>query len=244
MGEVRQVLGFDRRVRAEWLELAADLARSGCSPTTMREALRGALNASPEASESTRVVTQTLTILMRVWGTLPPGMRAFRDEALRLYGEVAADERFWLQWGMILATHRFVLDAATHAGRLLALQDDLSVQELHRRLLERWGDRSTVVYAVARVMANFVDWSVLARATQRGVYRATPRRTTRDPRLKVWMVEAWLRANGVPCASLTQIAHAPALFPFELDLVRSEMRRSSRLELMRQGMDTEMLALR
>ena len=153
-------------------------------------------------------------------------------------------ERVWLHWGMTLATHRFAFDLATHTGRLLALQDDVSVRELRRRMAEGWGERSTLEHAMQRALANFVEWGLLGRTDRRGVYRAAPKRTSTQAPLRVWLMEAWLRAKHVPCASLQQIENAPALFPFEMDLVRSEVRQSSRLELTRQGADTEMVALR
>lgn len=240
----RTTLGFDRKLRLGWLDAAALGLRAGDDVAALRARLRGVLAGEVRGESARGALDKTLTVLLRVWCPTTAPLRSLRDEALRLHGEIASDEGLWLHWGMILATHPFALDVATQTGRLLALQDDVSVGELNRRMVERWGASSTLDRALQRTLGNMIDWGVLAHGARRGLYCAVPRRTSPSPEVTVWMIEALLRAQGVPCASLRQIESAPALFPFALKLLAHEMRRSSRVELFRQGVDMDMLALR
>jgi hypothetical protein len=240
----RTRLGFDRKVRFGWLDATVLGLSLGDDLPALRRRLRNVLAQELSDSGPGGAIGKTITVLTRVWAAPTPALRPMRDEALRLFGTVSGDESLWLHWGMVLATHPFALDLATHTGRLLALQGDVSLGEIHRRMVEHWGQNSTLDRAVARMLSNFVDWGVLRSGERRGLYTRTPARPPPSPAVQVWMIEALLRAQGVPCASLGQIQAAPAMFPFALKLVLAEVRESPRMELVRQGMDVDMVALR
>lgn len=240
----RTTLGFDRKLRLGWLDAAALGLRAGDDVTALRVRLRGVLSGEVRGESPGSARGKTLTVLLRVWCPTTAPLRSLRDEALRLHGEIPSDAGLWLHWGMILATHPFAFDVATHTGRLLALQDDVSVGELNRRMVERWGASTTLDRALQRMLGNMLDWGVLTSGSRRGLYRAAARRSAPSAEVTVWMIEALLRAQGVPCMSLRQIEASPALFPFAMRLMAHEMRRSPRVELFRQGVDVEMLGLR
>ncbi|MFO0649933.1 MAG: hypothetical protein U0326_27180 [Polyangiales bacterium] len=238
------MLGFDRKVRLRWLDLVAERILLGDNLPTLRDRLRRTLSVELKDNGSGGALGKTMTVLLRVWANPTPGLRAFREEALRLYRETPSDQTLWLHWGMVLATHPFMCELATHAGRLLALQDDVSLSEVHLRMVERWGDRSTLRRAVQRAMWSLTEWQVLRETGALSIYGATSRRRAPSDAVQVWMIEALLRAQNTPCMSLRQVETSPALFPFDMRLVVSEMRKSPRIELSRQGVDVDMVALR
>lgn len=240
----RSMLGFDRKVRLRWLDLVAERILLGDDLSTLRDRLRHTLSSELNDNGSGGALGKTLTVLMRVWANPAPALRAFREEALRLYRDTPSDQTLWLHWGMVMATHPFVCELATHTGRLLALQDDVSLAEVKLRMIERWGDRTTLRRAVQRTMWSLTEWRVLSETESSGVYAATPRRRAPSEAVQVWMIEALLRAQNTPCMSLRQVETSPALFPFDVRLVVSEMRKSPRIELSRQGADVDMVALR
>lgn len=240
----RTMLGFDRKVRLRWLDLTAEGILLGDDLPALRARLRRVLSSEIADTGTHGAMGKTLTVLLRVWANPSPTQRAFREEALRLYQELPSDQTLWLHWGMVLATHPFMYELATHTGRLLALQDDVSLAEVRLRLIERWGDRSTLDRAVHRAMANLVEWRALRATGTTSVYAPPERRRAPSEAVQVWMIEALLRAAGTPCMSLRQVESSPALFPFDVRLVVSEMRKSPRIELTRQGADTDMVALR
>lgn len=244
MAVSRSMLGFDRKVRLRWLDMTVERLLLGDDLPALRSRLRRALAHDLADNGPGGALGKTLTVLLRVWASPSPALRAFREEALRLYADTPSDETVWLHWGMVIATHPFVFDVATHAGRLLALQQDVSLAEVRLRMIERWGDRSTLQRAVQRVMWNLAEWGALVPATERSVYRRAPKRRPPSDAVQVWMIEALLRAQNTPCLSLRQIEVAPSLFPFAMELVVSEVRKNPRVELTRQGVDNDMLALR
>ena len=78
-------------------------------------------------------------------------------------------------------------------------------------------------------------------------YRATALRQTTDEKLALWFIECLIwsnrQANGrndlqLPLLDLIQ---SPAIFPFELTSHIITLRRSTRFEISRQGLDLEMV---
>lgn len=244
MAVSRAMLGFDRKVRLRWLDLTASRLLLGDDLPTLRDRLRHALSYDLKDNGPGGALGKTLTVLLRVWANPTPALRAFREEALRLYGELPSDQTLWVHWGMVMATHPFMFELATHTGRLLGIQDDVSLAEVRLRMIERWGDRSTLQRAVQRAMWNLAEWGVLRATGTPSVYGPTPKRPPPSDAVQVWMIEALLRAQNTPCLSLRQVETAPSLFPFALQLTLSEVRKNVRMELMRQGADVDMVALR
>lgn len=240
----RARLGFDRKVRLRWLDAALLGAELGDGAPQLRARLRNVLRHDMAETGPGGAMGKTLTVLLRVWGPATPALRGLREEALRLAAEVSEPDRLWLHWGMVLATHPFALDLVAYTGRLLRLQGEVSADEIHRRMNERWGSGTTVRRAVQRMLANLVEWGVLKPGSTRGAYTSAERRVAPSASVQVWMIEALLRAHGVAVMSLQQIESSPALFPFALRLTYPEMRQSERMELMRHGGDVDVFALR
>ena len=76
----RKVLGFDQRIRLEWLEAAAGHAAGGKSYDEMREALLDLLDGVVGGRRYASARSKTVTVLCRVWGALSPERKAFARE--------------------------------------------------------------------------------------------------------------------------------------------------------------------
>jgi hypothetical protein len=66
-----------------------------------------------------------------------------------------------------------------------------------------------------------------------------------DTKLAEWLIEASLIASGSASSILKAITQNPALFPFATESINIRRLEShSRLELLRQGLDEEVIMLR
>ena len=240
------VLGFDRKIRLRWMDAAADWAADGLAPREIGARLDELLEGQVAGGGTDTARRKTITVLRRIWITVPSGLAPLRNDALTLLGGRSGREaRLPLHWGMCLSSYPFVRSAAATVGRLLALQETVALSQINRRVSESWGERETVKHRVWQLAQSFIEWGVLERTAARGVYRVAPKiPIRREDGVGPWLLEAGLAGSGKREQPFLSLAGAPAFFPFDLRLSPSDVARNPRLELYRQGLDEDLVVLR
>lgn len=233
-------IGFDRRVRCEWLDSVAAKQAAGTKIDEIRKFGHRLLRSEYPGDDARG---KTLTVIFHLWVDVPEQAVPLRDAASKLLSEIDPRERVSIHWGLGLATYPFFRDVADVAGRLLALQDNVSLAQLQRRLAERWGERSTTQRAAQRIVRSWIDWGLLKETTQQGTY-AAGRPLAISGALAAWLVEALLVADDVDSQSVSKARANPQLFPFEVRVTGHELRRAARLVVHRQGVDEDVIGLR
>jgi hypothetical protein len=238
----RKVLGFDQRIRLEWLEAAAGHAASGRSYDEMREALLDLLDGVVGGRRYASARSKTVTVLCRVWGGVVPGTEGLRKRAIEALPRVDAAERVALHWAMSLAAYPFFADIATIVGRLLELQDEAPIAHVARRAVELWGDREKVRGGGQKLVRSMADWGCLTESSK-GVYRRrTPQLTVRGE-LAAILAEALIFGGEQSAVPLPQLLRHPAAFPFLVELHAHDLRRAQTFEITRQGLDLDVVSL-
>ncbi len=237
----QRAIGFDRKIRLGWLDATAQWAADGMSATEIRSKLDQLLEGEVSGEAARK---KTKGVLLRTWLLMPEELRPLRNEGLALLSDRSRSDRLPLHWGMVCANYPVVWEVASVVGRLLILQGTVSLAQLRRRIVETYGERSTLVRASQRIMRSFVDWGVLVEAPEKGIYIAAPARPVSDERLTVWLVEAVLRTTGSELGVLNSVLGSPALFPFVIERLPARIfEHSSRLELHRQNRDEDLVVL-
>ncbi len=233
-------IGFDRRLRQQWLDAIASKRTAGATVPELRKFGHKLLRSECPGDEARG---KTLTVLFHLWVDVPAIAVALRDGAGKLLADLDPKHRIALHWGLGLATYPFFRDTADATGRLLALQDSVSLAQIQRRLAERWGQRSTAERAAQRIVRSWIDWGVLRESKERGTYTAS-KPIDLAGQLASWMVEAMLVGADAESQAVAQARKAPQLFPFDLKVSAHELRRAPRLVVHRQGLSEEVVMLR
>lgn len=272
-GSASRAVGLSQRIRLEWLDEAAALARAGRDRaqawSALAEMLRDKVSVGGTSPRGNR--EKTVIILRRIWCEPPPRLLPLRDAGLRLLdgigsagaGELAgaiepagmtepagameSTERLAVHWGMTMAVYPFWHAVAAQVGRLLRLQGLATAAQVRRRVQEQYGERPTVARATRRIVRSFVDWGVLADTETRGQYVAGVPCPVRAPVLVAWLAEAALHVrDGELGAPVQELLGQPGLFPFRVSYVtaRGLVGESPRLDVAHQGLDTEVVGLR
>ncbi len=239
-------IGFDRRVRLDWLERAAGLAINGGSEPDIRRALHEVLRieGSGDDSRGAAARKKTVMILMRTWVVPRTELCRMHRHGLELVQRLPPDKHLPVHWGMVMAAYPFFSTVSEHVGRLLRLQGSAGSAQVQRRLREDLGDRQIVARAGRHVLRSLVDWGPLRDSDDKGVYRASGPQPIEDPELSSWLVEAAIRGNGAASSPLATLVQSPALFPFTLVLPpMTTLEATGRLEVSRQGLDHDVVAL-
>ena len=234
------VVGFDRKIKLEWLDAFADRVAQDQDPATLRSYLHGILEADHPA-ETAR--GKTVTVMMRIWAHIPEEHRDIREQAFELLKSINSKDRIWLHWGMCVMAYPLFNDLASSIGRLLKLQDDVTWGQLHRRLVDGWGERTTVKKAVPRLISSMVGWHVLDESEARGHFVAARQRSTRSKRLQIWLLKAAHVGQGKELVEANELLTLPCLFPFKITVGKADLRGAKDFDLHRQGWDMDMVEM-
>ncbi len=240
-------VGFGQRIQLDWLDRTAYLYIVGHTKDEIEESLQALLQDRLSIGSDARSGNRALTILilLKVWVVVPDGLESLRDEGLELLKRLPSNEHLVVHWGMIMAVYPFFQALAEIVGRLLRLQGTVAASQVQRRMREQFGERSTVERAARRILRCLIDWRVLKETEEKGIYQATPTISVSDTRLVEWLVEASLIASGSASSTLKAITQNPALFPFTTESINIRgLESHGRLELLRQGLDEDVIMLR
>jgi len=240
-------IGFSQRIRLEWLEKTARLFLAGNTreeiETELQDFLQDKLSIGSNPERGAR--EKTITILMKIWVSVPKPLEAFHKEGLEFLKKLPPEDRLAVHWGMAMAVYPFFANVAEQVGRLLRLQESFTLAQIQRRIREQLGERETVARAARRILSSFVDWELLERSAKRGNYKGTSLRPVTYRRLVTWLIESVLLSSNSASGSLKSIAQASSLFPFRVNsLNTNDLKENERLELYRQSLDEDIVTLR
>ena len=237
-------IGFSQRIHLDWLEYTANLVLAG-NPreeivAALGERLKEKLSVGNQPERGNR--DKAITILTKVWVTVPRELQSLRDEGLGHLRRRGPSDRMLVHWCMCMAIYPFFGTVADAVGRLLRLQETAGAAQVQRRLRERFGERETVARATRRIMRAYIDWRVLVEADGKGLYRDTTKRVIDDAPLAVWAIKAMLFGSSDNPRSASALLRGPHLFPFDVTLPSMiELEACEALEISRYGFDQEVL---
>ena len=237
-------IGFSQRIHLDWLEYTANLVLAG-NPreeivAALSERLKEKLSVGNQPERGNR--DKAITILTKVWVTVPREFQSLRDEGLGHLQCRGPSDRMLVHWCMCMAVYPFFGTVADAVGRLLRLQGTAGAAQVQRRLRERFGERETVARAARRILRAYIDWGVLRETGDKGLYRGAAKRVIDDPSLAVWAIKAMLFAAGDNPRSVSVLLRGPHLFPFDVVLPSMrELEACEALESSRHGLDQEVL---
>ena len=246
-------IGFSQRVRLEWLEQTANLVLEGNDKAAVNEALQELLKdkvsvgGHSEGSNRSKIIS----ILRKIWVTTPDELMPLRNDALAFLSTQSSSLiprhlSIVIHWGMVMAVYPFWSGVATQTGRLLRLQGSVAAAHVQRRVREQYGERETVSRSARRVLRSYLDWGVLQETSAKGIYSAGVTLAVDDCRLIAWLAEASLHARANGWAPLKDLIDSPALFPFRIKPIYAAnlVAASSRLDLLRHGLNEDLIILR
>jgi hypothetical protein len=246
-------IGFSQRVRLEWLAQTANLVLAGNDKAAINEALQELLKDKVSVGGLSKGSNRnkTISILRKVWVTTPEELIPLRNDGLSFLSTQSSSLTphhlsIAIHWGMVMAVYPFWSCVATQTGRLLRLQGSAAAAHVQRRVREQYGERETVSRAARRVLRSYLDWGVLQETGAKGIYSAGATLAINDSRLIAWLAEASLHARANGSAPLKDLIDSPSFFPFRIKPVRAEnlVAASSRLDLLRHGLDDDLVMLR
>jgi hypothetical protein len=234
-------IGFDRKMKLRWLNAIVGWLASGIDREEIICNLNGILTSEGQGKAAQK---KTKTVLLGIWVKVPTRIEGFRDDGIELFNNIADSDRLALHWGMCMAAYPFFGAVSANLGRLFRLQDKVATTQIHRRLREQYGDREIVTRAAQHVVSTLYSWNILNDTGSKSVCLPPAIKLISNPRLGAWLLESVLLSRGKDSDSLKTLINTPSLFPFEIDVASSIAAFSPRVEVIRHGLDEDLLRLK
>jgi len=242
-------IGIKQAIRLEWMEKTANLLLAGFDEDSIRHEISEYLTvqrkAGSKANQSEKTLTFAVINLMTTWFSPDSELLDFRDDALGLLRKHPSEAPA-IHWAMLCAVYPFWFNVALQIGRLLNLQNQVTLQQINNRLKEQYGDRQTVSRYALYVIRSFVAWGVLKDSNCKGCYERSTPLSIHDRDVAILLIEAILHAIPEGKGHLRMLMDSPALFPFQLPVLTGDMisHRASRIDVTFYGSEDEFLKLR
>jgi len=236
-------IGFDRRLKPEWLDFLSAKIIEEESETNIKQSLKALIEKELSGKES---VNKTITVLMRIWYSVPDDYKDLLERAKKLLETVSSEERIWIHWGLIILRYPFVRKVSEVIGRLTDLKESVSSNEIKNRIVDLWGDRYTVkrmIQMVTKTMENF-GFIKIAKQRPYNIFEKLSRKTTDNIPLKNWMIEILLKSGESHIIPLEEIPRQYCLFPFEIDISYTDIYNNDKLEIIREGISQTFVGLK
>jgi hypothetical protein len=236
---MKRAVGFDQKIMLQQLDFIANEIPRMESKDALYQLVDERLMADIGGAKS-RVNART--ILFKIWLLVSNEHTELRDRALEIFQRATREEKVILHWGMCLLAYPFFKDTVEQLGYLFSLQDELTSEQIGRRVSGLYGERRRVEVSVNAVLSSLRSWGVLE-AAKRNTYTIPTKMAISSPELKKWLVQILLVVTGKTVIELSHLPGEPCIFPFELSVLESELS-DNRLEVTRQGIGRIMVGLK
>lgn len=227
-------VGIKQVIRLEWMDRCLSLLLSGMSASEIRKDLIDYLADKKQSGGTGERGDKTYTIaigILAAWFDPAPELKDLRDRLLILAKQSSNDNWLPLHWAIMIAAYPFWYNVAIQTGRVLALQERVTQKQIFDRLVERYGERTTVIRSARRTIRTFIAWGVLEDTEIKGRYKKSDPKALTDHKLIALLFEAMLISTPEHKAPFRSLMASPALFPMclAMDVAQQAIASNSRL---------------
>lgn len=242
-------LGIKQTIQRHWMDKTVQMLLAGMSEKELRTELRSFLETQLQrggtGARGEKSCGMAIGILSS-WFSPDANLLPFRNDALSMARQLPSEKWLPLHWAVISASYPFWFTVARQVGRLFNLQAQITQSQVVLRLKERYGDRETVTRNARYAVRSFVAWRTMKDTETRGCYEKSAPVEIVDPLLAMLMIESALLATPGGKGSLGMLLDTPAFFAFQLPVMTGGFisQRHARIEVVRYGLDEELLQLK
>lgn len=227
-------VGIKQVIRLEWMDRCVSLLLSGMSANEIRKDLIEYLADKKQSGGTGERGDKTYTIaigILAAWFDPSPELIDLRDGLLLKAKNCSVENWLPLHWAMMIAAYPFWFNVAIQTGRVLALQEKVTQKQIFDRLVERYGERATVLRNARYAVRSFVAWGVLEDTEIKGRYKKSDPMAVSDPQIIAMFFEAMLISTPDNKAPLRSLMASPALFPMclAMDVAQQSIASNPRL---------------
>lgn len=233
---MKKAVGFDQKILLHQLDyMAQEVGRNERNElySMMDEYLK------PDISGN-KSRLNTRTIIFKIWCLVPEVHQYLQQQAVQMYSHGSPSERLLLHWGLTVLAYPFFRDVVHEMGKMFKLQDEISSEQINRKMKSLYGDRRRVEVATSAVLTTLRSWDIIE--TKKNANRLAQTYSVENSEYYSWLVEALLIGMESEAMTIEMINTHPLFFPFKFTVTQSDLK-TERFMVTRQGVDMVMIRL-
>jgi hypothetical protein len=220
-------IGADRFLALKWANYAFELSQTDQDPDRLYGSLREYLDYEIEGEVSSR---KTSNQLKRLWLVNDDRFHSLRKHAMSLPVDRYPEYLPLLHLGMAMAVFPVYRETIRAIGSLHRLIQPIPKQSVSDRVLETFGNRSSIPRIVVRVIQTLADWQIID-VTEGSIEIKIF--SIKNDDFKEWFVSTLVDLYSETGLSIAEFNLVPEKLNFEIDNLREIIQNSSILTLKR-----------
>lgn len=220
-----KMVGLSRAIKIEWLDKTVELILQEESEDNIKNALNEYLSfeiASPTNLRKTR------EILMHIWVYQSNDIQIIREIAIEALKSEKSN-RLAVHWCMMLLNYPVFVDICGMIGKLSNIQDTFTTMWLKEKMVEEWGDRTTLFHSSDKILQTLKNFGVI-KNQKVGVYQIKQRPVLDDASITV-IVKTILHLKLKAYYEVSELSSVHQMFPFVFDVTHEWIYNSNSFEL-------------
>lgn len=119
-------------------------------------------------------------------------------------------------------------------GKSLYLDEKFKLENIRRKIFEKWGERQTILYSINNIIFSLKEWGLII-SEGKGLYTSGKKVYISDRSIKCFLILCYLKASNRNYLDFAEIDNLYSLFPLEFDLNLNEITLSKMLSINRIG---------
>ena len=220
-----KMVGLSRPIKIEWLNKTVELILQSKPDEQIKEELNEYL--SFEISSPTNL-RKTREILLTIWVKTPDEDKLLKAQAVKAY-ETEKSNRLAVHWCMILLAYPVFADVCGLIGKVSNIQDTFTTSWLKEKLFELWGERTTLLHSVDKLLQTLKYLGVIE-TMKTGCFKVKKCKVT-DLNTINLIVLTIVQMQSKAYYEIGELSAIPQMFPFEYSVSHEQLNASESFTL-------------
>lgn len=207
-----KMVGLSRPIKIEWLNKTVELIKEGKTTDEISKELKFYL--SFEVKDETNL-NKTRSSLIKIWVKTPDEYNEIKEHALKIYDNENTN-RLLVHWCMMLLAYPVFSDTTSLIGKMADIQGTFTTSWLKQKLLDLWGERTTLLYSVDKILQTLKNIGAIENIKQ-GEYKIKNYEIQNEAE-KSLIVMTIIAMKIKAYYEVTELSEIPQMFPFKYNI--------------------------
>lgn len=216
-------VGMSRNITLEYLNKVIELMNTEEDQGLIKESLQEHISFYIQDKTN---INKTVNILTNIWISDTDDNKRIKTYARKIVTKSSETTKLVASWCMMLISYSVFKDIASTVGKLDDMQLELTSKVIKEKMLDSWGERTTLIHAIPKNIKTMKDINVLE-PLKNGVYKSK-KYEVKDSEAVILIVATLIYLKKKLYLSIDELINDEAMFPFKYN-IDLEMLQESKL---------------